>query len=29
MTYVASLAVTLMTFLRLLVLLSGARGRRN
>lgn len=29
MTYVASLAVTLMTFLRLLVLLAGARGRRN
>lgn len=29
MTYVASLAVTLMTFLRLLVLLSDARGRRN
>ena len=29
MTYVASLAVTLMTFLRLLVLLSGARGSRN
>ena len=29
MTYVASLAVTLMTFLRLLVLLSGACGRRN
>ena len=29
MTYVASLAVTLMTFLRLRVLLSGARGRRN
>ena len=29
MTYVASLAVTLMTLLRLLVLLSGARGRRN
>lgn len=29
MTYVASLAVTLMTFLRLLVLMSGARGRRN